>query len=136
MNGYAWNSINNGAGTVVDVGGANGHVSTDIAQVAPGLKFVVQDLPAAINGAETTISPDLTDRIQFMPHDFFTEQPIKADAYIFRMIFHDWSDTYVIKILQAMVPAMRPGVRIIVNDNILPRPGQIPHSKEKKIRYV
>jgi hypothetical protein len=36
-------------------------------------------------------------------HDFFQEQPVKdADVFVLRAIIHDWSDSYVIKILKRL----------------------------------
>ncbi len=50
-----------------------------------------------IRGAKETIPADVTGRIEFMVHDFFTEQRVTADVYLFRYIFHDWSNHHVIK---------------------------------------
>ena len=98
---YPWSSIGNGAGTIVDVGGSKGNVSVALAQNVPGLRFIVQDLPGAMRGAKDTIPSEVASRIKFMEHDIFKNQPVKADAFLFRMIFHNWSDEYVIKILKA-----------------------------------
>lgn len=136
IKGYPWASIGNGTGTVVDVGGSKGSVCDEIAQAVPGLKFLIQDLPDMIRGAKETITSDFTGRIEFMEHDFFTEQPIKADAYLLRCIFHNWADSNVIKILRALVPALRSGVKIIVNDFLIPEPGTMSLSKERAIRYA
>lgn len=131
---YPWNDIGNGTGTMVDVGGSGGHISVAIAQQAPGLKFVVQDLPAALKKA--VIPASVSDRVELMAHDFFTPQPVQADAYFFRQIFHDWSDSNVLKILRATAPALKPGARIIINEYIVPEPGTLPFAKEKHVRYV
>lgn len=72
-----------------------------------------------------------------MPYDFFTEQPVKdADVYFFRWIFHNWSDKYCIKILQGLVPALKKGARIVINDNVLPEPGILPMWREEKLRSM
>lgn len=63
-----------------------------------------------------------------MAHDFFTEQPVKgADVFLLRCILHDWSDKYAIKILRALVPALKPDVRIIVNEAVVPEPAAFSH---------
>lgn len=136
VNGYPWSSIGNGTGTVVDVGGSKGNVSVALARSVQKLHFVVQDLPNMIDGAKDTLPDDVADRIEFMAYDFFTEQPLEADAYLFRNIFHNWSDSYVIKILQATVPALKPGARIVANDYLIPEPKSMSPSKEREIRYV
>ncbi|KAL8652271.1 MAG: hypothetical protein Q9226_004340, partial [Calogaya cf. arnoldii] len=57
-------------------------------------RFKDGDLPKVIEDAHITKMPaELADRVSFMVHHMFTEQPVKdADVYYFRWIFHDWSD--------------------------------------------
>ena len=136
VQGYPWASVGGGSGTVVDVGGSKGNVSVALAQSAPGLQFVVQDLPDMIRGAKDAIPADVSERIRFMPYDFFTDQPVGADVYLFRNIFHNWSDSHVLRILKATVPALRPGARIVANDYLIPEPKSLSPSKERAIRYV
>lgn len=109
-------------GTVVDVGGSKGSISVMLAQTAPGLRFVVQDLGRAMQGARDSLPEDVAQRIEFMEqeHEFFNHQLVKADAFLFRMIFHNWSDENVVKILKATIPGLKPGSRIIVNDYLVP----------------
>ena len=58
-----------------------------------------------------------------MTQDFFTLQPIKdADVYFFRAIFHDWPDKYCIQILQNLIPALKTGARVIIQDPHTPDP--------------
>ena len=52
--------------------------------------------------------------------DFFTLQPIQADVYYFRSIFHNWSDKYCIQILQNLVPALKLGAKIVIHEYMLP----------------
>ncbi|EME44652.1 hypothetical protein DOTSEDRAFT_24658 [Dothistroma septosporum NZE10] len=50
-----------------------------------------------------------------MPHDFFSEQYVKnADVYFFRFIFHNLADKYAVKILHALIPALKAGARIVI----------------------
>ena len=132
--GYPWFSIGNGTGLVVDVGGSKGNISVALAQKVPGLHFLVQDLPGALQGAKDTVPKDVATRIDFMEHDFFKDQPLRADAFFFRMIFHNWSDQNVIKILKATIPGLKPGSRIIVNDYLVPEPKTMSLIKERTIR--
>ena len=136
VKGYPWSSLYKGSrtATVVDVGGSNGHVSVMLAQSTPDLKFVVQDLPETIQGWENDVPDDLKQRFEFMTHDFFDAQPIEADAYLFRNIFHNWSDAHVVKILKATVPALKLGARIIVNDFVVPEPNTLPWTGERAVR--
>ena len=122
---------------VVDVGGSHGDVSIAIAQAYPTLQFVVQDLPETISACSETVSSEVGSRVKFMVHDFFTEQPIKnADVYFFRWIFHNWSDKYCIRILRALIPALKPGSRVVISEYCLPEPNTLPRETERHIRCV
>ena len=49
-----------------------------------------------------------------MAHDFFTPQTVLADVYIYRFIFHNYSDEKAVDILKAAIPALKPGSRILI----------------------
>ncbi|KAI1282907.1 S-adenosyl-L-methionine-dependent methyltransferase [Xylaria sp. FL0933] len=133
---FPWGDLKEG--TVVDVGGSQGFASFAIARQFPLLSCVVQDLEPVISAAEKDIIPaDLAGRVEFMTHDFFTEQPVVgADVYFFRWIFHNWSDKYSIEILRKHVPALKPGAKIVINDNILPQPGVLSRWQEDRLRSM
>lgn len=60
---------------LVDVGGSIGHDLSEFHRKwsqTPG-RLVLQDLPDVVDKAVS-----LPSRIQAMPHDFFTEQPVKG----------------------------------------------------------
>ncbi|CAG8957850.1 hypothetical protein HYFRA_00000190 [Hymenoscyphus fraxineus] len=129
---FDWISL--GSGTIVDVGGSSGGVSILLAQEFEKLNFVVQDLPEAIDRAEGKVPENLRHRINFMAHDFFTDQPVIADAYLLRAIFHNWPDHYCVKILRKLIPALRNGVKIVINDGLVPEPGTLDLFAERNIR--
>ncbi|KAI1499876.1 S-adenosyl-L-methionine-dependent methyltransferase [Biscogniauxia marginata] len=134
-NNFPWGNL--GDGTVVDVGGSQGFVCFSIARKFPSLSFVVQDLEPVIVAAEKEAPADLAHRVKFMTHDFLTEQPIHgADVYFFRWIFHNWSDKYCVKILRNLIPALKPGAKIVVNDNVLPKPGVLSKWQEDSLRSM
>jgi hypothetical protein len=69
----------------------------------------------------------------------FEEQESLLDqrvVYFLRTILHNWSDKYVRRILQAIVPALKPGDRIVLNEQIVPEPGTASPMIEKMIRCV
>lgn len=131
--GYDWSSLNDRSGKVVDIGGANGHASIAVSRKFTNLHFVVQDLPNVLGQVE--IPEDVADRIEASAHDFFKPQTVAADVYILRQILHDWNDDYCLKILKALIPALKPGAKILCNDYLVPPPGVLPASQEKHIRY-
>jgi hypothetical protein len=117
------------------VGGSTGFVCVELARKYPNMRFVVQDLPKTI--ATARAPTDLEHRIEFQSHDFFTPQPVHgADVYFFRWILHNWSDKYVIAILRNLIPALKPGARIVVNDDVLPEPGVLDEFEEKIVRNM
>ncbi|PWY81695.1 putative O-methyltransferase [Aspergillus sclerotioniger CBS 115572] len=137
VNSYPWSSLKNGSqATVVDVGGSRGVTATALAQSVPNLKVIVQDIPSMIEGAKEEIPSEIADRVDFVAHDFFKTQPIHADAYIIRHVFHNWSDANTIRILKALIPALHKGARIIINDYIAPPPGVLSHLKEQRLREM
>ena len=127
-----------GKGTVVDVGGSNGFVCTRLASEFPDLHFIVQDLEPVIQDAEEAVPAEIRNRIRFMPHGFVEEQqPVKnADVYFIRWIFYNWSDKYCKIIFNNLIPALKPGARVVVMDNVLPEPGLLPHWQEERLRSM
>jgi hypothetical protein len=72
-----------------------------------------------------------------MQHDFFTPQPVKdADIYLYRWIFHNWDDEKSISILRNLIPALKKGAMILVNDGCLPVSGTGRRNDEQLARYV
>ena len=134
VDGYDWLTVRGGHGTVVDVGGADGYTSAAIARAALGLQLIVQDLPNIVASFEGTIPKDVEARVRLVPHDFFTTQLVQADVYILRQILHNWPDPACVKILRALVPAMRSGAKVVANDRVLPPPGELPFIQERIIR--
>ena len=122
VDGYDLSDIDAKGRTFVDVGGSHGFVCVDLAKKYKNIKFVVQDLPKTIESAPTPITEDsqAAERIELVPHDFFTEQVTKdADVYYFRWIIHNYSTPYAVKILKNLIPALKPGARIVINEHCL-----------------
>ncbi|KAI1804354.1 S-adenosyl-L-methionine-dependent methyltransferase [Daldinia bambusicola] len=116
LDAYDWKAV--GKATVVDVGGSAGHDSFVLARKFPDLTITVQDLPQVKPVFEANVPEDLKDRMSFVAHDFFEPQPVQADIYIIKLILHDWPDHEAVKMLRAMVPALKPGARIVLIEYI------------------
>jgi hypothetical protein len=130
ISGFDWASL--GEATVVNVGGSHGLVNIDIAKAFPKLHFIVQDLPKVIEDARAKLPEELSDRVTYMAHNFFTEQPVNdADIYYFRWILHDWSDKYCLKILKALIPALKSGARLLLSERCLEAPSTVSLAKER-----
>ncbi|KAI0378281.1 putative O-methyltransferase [Hypomontagnella monticulosa] len=122
----SWNWANVGNKAIVDVGGSAGHTCMALAGACPEAKFIIQDVDQVAleegRQALASMSPALTARTSFVQHDFFQPQTVSADIYIFRHIFHDWSDADTIRILKALVPGLIDGAAVLVSEGIVPAP--------------
>jgi demethylsterigmatocystin 6-O-methyltransferase len=104
----------------VDVGGGLGHQASAFKKRFPDLpgRYIVQDLAHALPSTRP-------EGIEYMEHDFTTEQPIKgARFYYLRYVPHDWSQEFNIHLCTQICKAMTPGYsRLIVNEWIVPEVG-------------
>jgi len=108
-------------GLVVDVGGSTGLTAQAIVAKHANVKVVVQDHAAPVEEGRKTLPAEFEGRIEFVEHDFFEEQPVQgADVYLLRWILHDWSDRYALKVLRALVPALKKGARVVLNETVVP----------------
>ncbi|KAK7913883.1 hypothetical protein PG985_011586 [Apiospora marii] len=118
---YPWGALPDGA-VVVDMGGSGGHFARDLAATYPTFSIIVQDLPRVIQQTveDQKGSADLTS-VTYQAHNFFDEQPVKdADIYFMRHVFHNHPDAECVKILTALLPALKPGARVLVSEYVVP----------------
>jgi len=128
---YDWEPMSQG--TVVELGGSHGQMCVDLAKRYPKMKCISQDLPEVI--AAASIPEYFKGQVQLIAHDFFTEQPVKgADAYLFRWIFHDWSDKYSLQILKNLIPALKNGAKIIIGELCIPDPNSVSLFMDRRMR--
>ncbi|KAK7943968.1 uncharacterized protein PG986_013081 [Apiospora aurea] len=109
---YDWASA--GKASVVDIGGSAGHDAFALAQKFPDLTITVQDLPQVRSSFEASRPAAVADRVSFSAHSFFEPQPVQADIYLIKLILHDWPDAECLKILRGLIPALRPGAKVII----------------------
>ena len=135
LNNYPWASL--GEATVVDIGGSNGLLAVSIAQAFPKIRCVIQDRAELEAEAIKAIPSEIVDRVSFMAHDFFAYQKERnADVYLFRWIFHDWSDEYALRILRSLIPGLKQGAKIVLQEFVLPEPGTVPNLQERILRLA
>ncbi|KAJ8130027.1 hypothetical protein O1611_g3604 [Lasiodiplodia mahajangana] len=126
---YDWKSL--GHAQVIDIG-SQGAISVALAKKYDNLQLIAQD---GQKSPDDAVPEELRDRVRFTAHDLFTPQPcIGADVYSLRWMLHSWSDKYCIKILQGLVPALKPGAKVLVQETLMPEPGTVALWKEKNIR--
>lgn len=61
---------------------------------------------------------ELRDRVSFQPHSFLDVQPTVADMYLLKYILIDWNTPLATKIIRNLIPALRPGARVLVMELI------------------
>lgn len=117
---FPWRKYDGEATVAVDIGGGQGTASVHFARYTKEMRFVVQDLPKTVAAGEALLPAELKPRIDFVAHDFFTEQPVRgADIYILKWIMHNWSDKYCLRILRALVPALKTGAKVLLFEYVL-----------------
>ncbi|CBX96647.1 hypothetical protein IAQ61_005490 [Plenodomus lingam] len=104
--------------SVVDLGGSAGHDDAVLARTFPNLNIVVQDLPQVAPVFAREFPADLRNRVRFQTHNLFDTQPVVADIYMLKWILHDWPDAESVAILRALVPALKPGARVLFIDYV------------------
>ncbi|KAK2592808.1 hypothetical protein QQS21_009512 [Conoideocrella luteorostrata] len=134
LDNFDWKSL--GQVRILDIGGARGHIAIALTSQFPELSVTVQDLGHVVDGADQEVPQPLRQRVCFQEYNFFSPQSVSADVYIFRWIFHNWSDKYCIEILRAQIPSFRSGARILIQDGCLPEPGEIPLWMERDMRAM
>lgn len=104
--------------TISQLGGSAGHDDIALATAYPNLTIVVQDLPQVAPVFEREFPQDLKSRVSFLTHNLFDPQPVQADIYVLKWILHDWPDVESVAILKALVPALKPGARVVFIDYV------------------
>ncbi|OTB10410.1 hypothetical protein K445DRAFT_27657 [Daldinia sp. EC12] len=118
---YSWGAFDTEGAVLVDIGGGTGGAAQAIATNTQHLQLVVQDLPDQVTKGAESLPSTLGSRIIFEAHDFFEAQPRRGvDAFFFRYILHNWSDKNAVRILKALVPGMKHGTRVLINEYVLP----------------
>jgi hypothetical protein len=83
---------------------------------------------------------DLERRVKFMEYDYFDPQPIRdATAFFTRQITHNLTDEDTVRFFRSFVPALeacKPGTPLLVNDTVLPEPGEATAYEEHGLRQV
>lgn len=93
-------------------------------------KAVSLDLPEVVANAEAP--KDVEDRLEYGSYNFIKDKVTRqADVYVFRHIFHDWSDQYAAKILSNLLPALKPGNKLWLSEVVLPELSDKNHVKDQ-----
>lgn len=113
--------------SLCDIGGGHGHLICNILREHPQLQGTVLELESTIKDKELLWANKMgmADRCKYLVGDMFREAP-KSDAYIMKMILHDWNDEECIKILSNIGRASPAGGRVLIIEHVVPGP-ETPH---------
>jgi SAM-dependent methyltransferase len=110
-----------GLSRIVDVGGGQGALLTAILQGAPEARGVLFDLPPVVAAARARIeSAGLGYRCEVVAGDCFEGVPAGGDAYVLKVVLHDWDDARALAILRNCRRACAPGARVLVIEPVMP----------------
>jgi acetylserotonin N-methyltransferase len=104
--------------TIVDLGGATGHLAIAACERHPNLRGIVFDLPAVIGATATA-----HDRVEFRPGDFFTDALPPGDIYALGRILHDWSEDKIRRLLERVFAALPSGGGLLIAEKLLAEDG-------------
>ncbi|HET9118261.1 MAG TPA: methyltransferase [Pseudonocardiaceae bacterium] len=109
-----------GARSVADIAGGQGHVLATLLEHNEQLTGVLLDLPAVIANADARLcnGGPLAERAQLIVGDCRREIPVQADVYIFKNIL-EWSDENTILALRNAMAAGREGAKVIIIENLV-----------------
>jgi O-methyltransferase/methyltransferase family protein len=108
-------------GTLVDVGGGHGALLSTVLLANPGLRGVLFDIPAVIDGAKPRMeAAGLMERCQLLGGDFFEKIPAGGDAYILKWIIHDWDDERSVTILRNCHSVMSDSGTLLLVERLMP----------------
>jgi hypothetical protein len=113
--------------SLCDIGGGHGHLVCNILREHPQLQGTVLELESTIKNKDLLWSDKLgmEDRCKYLAGDMFWEVP-SSDAYIMKMILHDWNDEECVKILSNIQKASPAGGRVLIVEHVVPGP-EVPH---------
>lgn len=109
-------------GTIVDVGGATGHLLTTVLASAGKARGILFDLPHVVTEAPALIrARGLQDRVTIESGSFFETVPAGGDAYLLSHVIHDWSEEQCLTILGHVRRAMNPDGKLLLVEMVLPQ---------------
>ncbi len=113
---YDWSQFK----TIVDVGGGNGSLLAHILNTNKTAKGILFDEPYVTTHADGILkSRGVADRVQVAGGDFFKSVPAGGDAYIMKVVIHDWDDEKCNIILKNIATVLTPKSKLLVIEGVI-----------------
>jgi SAM-dependent methyltransferase len=108
---------------VVDVGGGEGALLAQIVQRNTHTIGTVVDLPQVVAGGKLKLDgeyKEIKDRLHYFGANFFTTPvPAGGDAYVIKLVIHNWNDDKAVAILKNVYNAMADNSKLIVIEKVI-----------------
>jgi hypothetical protein len=115
---------------IVDVGGGQGLMLAAILRAHPHLSGTLFDQSDVVAGAKAVlVERGVIDRCNIVGGSFFEAVPEGADAYLMRVVIHDWEDDEAIAILKVCRRAMRETAKLLLIERLVGPPNEMPATK-------
>jgi acetylserotonin N-methyltransferase len=102
--------------TLVDLGGATGHLAMAACERYPNLHAVLFDLPRVIELAREYASDS---RIELVAGDFFADPLPEADLFAVGRILHDWPEDKIRVLLRKIFERLPAGGALLIAERLL-----------------
>ena len=115
---------------VVDVGGGQGLLLSAILAAHPHMRGTLFDQANVVTRAGAVLSEcGVIKRCDIVAGSFFEAVPEGADAYLMRVIIHDWEDDEAVAILKTCRRAFRETAKLLLIERLVGPPYEMPATK-------
>jgi hypothetical protein len=105
---------------IVDVGGGEGYLLSNILTRYKHLRGIVFDLPHVVRASSGNFKKfGLEDRSNAVEGDFFDKIPSGGDAYILKNILHAFDDNLCIRLLKNLNDAIAAGTKLLIMEAVI-----------------
>lgn len=107
--------------TIVDVGGGQGGLLSEILAATPDVRGVLFDQPEVVAEASALLRQrGVEDRVRVEGGSFFDSVPSGGDAYVLKNVIHDWPDGQAVAILRNVRVAAGADATLLLVEMVLP----------------
>lgn len=112
-------------GHLCDVGGGQGYLLCQLLQRYPHLTGTVLERADVLADPQALWATRLalSTRCRYLAGDMFVSVP-PADAYMLKMILHDWNDDECVAILRGLHARGNPECRVFIVEHVIPQSGE------------
>jgi hypothetical protein len=124
-------------GKIIDVGGGQGKLITEILKANQGVRGALFDTPHQTPIAKRRFEREgIADRCETIPGDFLEAVPEGGDAYLLKHIIHDWDDPQAVEILKTCRRSMSKDARLLLIEEIISEDSEFAPAKVLDIQQL